>query len=90
MIEYARLTHLHSVALTAQDEGKDDPSVGEPERKAVPATEAMKMLGVSRSTIRRLLQQGELRGYRLTPSKHSDYRIYVDSIEELKERRQLQ
>jgi excisionase family DNA binding protein len=78
------------VALIAHDEGKDDPSVSERERSAVPTTEAMKMLGVSRSTIRRLLQQGELHGYRLTPSKHSDYRIYVDSIEELKERRQLQ
>jgi excisionase family DNA binding protein len=59
------------------------------ERAVVSTTEAMRMLGVSRATITRLVKRGDLRGYRLTPAKYSDYRIYVDSIEEVKERRQL-
>lgn len=46
------------------------------------------MLGVSRMTITRLFKRGDLQGYKLTLSKNSPYRIYVDSIEDLLERRQ--
>jgi excisionase family DNA binding protein len=63
--------------------------MGEEERKVVTTTEAMKLLGLSRATVSRLLKRGDLEGYKLTPAKHSDLRIYVDSIEELKERRKV-
>lgn len=57
------------------------------QRRAVSTREAMKMLGVSKSTVARLIRIGELEAYKLTPGVTSDYRIYVDSIEKLLERR---
>lgn len=58
------------------------------QRKAVSAQKAMKMLGVSRATVTRLVRIGELEAYKLTPGVSSPYRIYVDSIDRLLERRQ--
>ena len=58
------------------------------QREAVSSREAMKMLGVSRSTVARLVRTGQLEAYKKTPGVTSDYRIYLDSIEKLLERRQ--
>lgn len=57
---------------------------------AVTADEAATLLEVSRATITRLLQKGELKGYKLTTAPNSPIRIYTDSIDELIQRRQYQ
>jgi excisionase family DNA binding protein len=59
------------------------------DREVVTTTEAMAMLGVSRSTVTRLVQRGELEAYKLTTAKHSDLRIFLDSIHDLLRRRKI-
>jgi len=58
-------------------------------RPVVTTTQAMEMLDVSRATVSRLIKRGELSGYRLTPAKNSDFRIYIDSIREFMKRREF-
>ena len=58
------------------------------QRKAVSTQEAMQMIGVSKATVSRLIRDGDLEAYKLTPKITSPYRIYVDSIEQFLERRQ--
>ena len=57
--------------------------------ETVTTTEAMEILGVSRPTITRLIQQGELKAHRLTPASTSPFRIYVSSIEAVMRRREV-
>ena len=59
------------------------------EKDTVTVAEAVKLLGVSRATINRLVTDGKLHGYRLTPSKNSPLRIYLDSIENVIRERQF-
>lgn len=58
-------------------------------REAVTTTEAMKILGISRATVTRMIRRGDLAAYRLTLQKHSPLRIYRDSIETVIARRQV-
>ena len=58
------------------------------QRETVSTQDAMEMLGVSKATVTRLVRDGELDAYKLTPGLTSDYRIYLDSIESLLKRRQ--
>jgi excisionase family DNA binding protein len=53
-----------------------------------PPKSVMDLLGVSRSTVIRLIQRGELMAYKLTPGQTSPLRIYKDSVEALLERRE--
>ena len=57
---------------------------------AVTADEAATLLEVSRATITRLLQKGDLKGYKLTTAPNSPIRIYMASIDDLIQRRQYQ
>jgi excisionase family DNA binding protein len=57
------------------------------DRETVTASEAMEILGVSRTTISRLVKRGDLEAYKLTPARNSPLRIYKDSVEELLEER---
>jgi excisionase family DNA binding protein len=70
-------------------ERKDGALVAELDRKVVTTTKAMELLGVSRSTISRLVKDGKLSGYRLTTNPRSELRIYLDSIEEFWAQRQF-
>ncbi len=58
------------------------------ERQVVTANEAMEVLGVSRATVSNLIRQGDLEAYKLTPALNSPYRIYLDSIQALLQRRE--
>lgn len=58
------------------------------ERKTVSVTEAAAMLGLDRTTVTKLLQDGDLKGYKKTLGLTSPWRIYVDSIEEFKRLRE--
>ena len=58
------------------------------QRLAVSTKETMRILEVSKATVSRLVRDGELDAYKLTPGKTSPYRIYQDSIDELLKRRQ--
>jgi len=60
----------------------------EPE-STVTTAQAADLLGVSRSTITRLVQDGQLEAYKLNPSAvNSPLRIYRASIDRLLEQRQ--
>ena len=61
----------------------------QPDRHTFTTSQVMELLGVSRATVSRLVQQGELEGYKLTAAKNSHLRIYKDSVEDLLERRKL-
>jgi excisionase family DNA binding protein len=64
--------------------------VTEAEKQDVITTdEAMEILGLSRSTVTRLIKDGELKARRLTPRRNSPYRIYRSSIEDFLRRRQV-
>jgi excisionase family DNA binding protein len=56
--------------------------------ETVTTQEAMKILGVSKATVSRLVKRGELAAYKLTPAENSPLRIYKDSLDELLEKRQ--
>jgi excisionase family DNA binding protein len=56
--------------------------------ETVTTQEAMKILGVSKTTVTRLVKRGELRAYKLTPAQNSALRIYKESLEELLEKRE--
>ena len=60
------------------------------QRPTANADEAAEILGVSKSTITRLIQRGDLVAYKLTPRKNSPLRIYRDSIDTLLKTRQVQ
>ena len=54
--------------------------------------EAAALLGVSRNTVIRMVNAGELRGYKKTLARNSPMRVYRDSVEEFvteKQGRQL-
>lgn len=53
------------------------------DRETVTAGEAIKMLGISRMTLTRMIKRGELEAYKLTLAKNSPYRIYLDSVQTL-------
>ena len=58
------------------------------ERETISATRAMQMLGLSRSSISRMVQKGDLEGYKLNPRRRNSHlRIYLDSVEEFLESR---
>lgn len=52
--------------------------------------EVSERLGISKVTVTRLIQRGELEAYKLTPSKNSPLRIYEDTVEALVERQRQQ
>lgn len=58
-----------------------------PDSKTVSTTEAAEMLGVGTSTVVRMIHRGDLQAYKKTLAKHSAFRIYVDSIEEVQRQR---
>ena len=58
------------------------------QRLAVSTQEAVSILGVSKATVARLVRDGELEAYKLTPGITSPYRIYRDSIDAFVQRRQ--
>ena len=60
----------------------------QPDRPTLTTTKVMKLLGVSRPTVTRLIEAGELDGYKLTTAKNSPFRIYRDTVDDLLERRQ--
>lgn len=62
----------------------------DPQRPTINATEAARQLGVSKSTITRLVQRGDLQAYKLTLGTTSPLRIYQDSVNLLLEKRQQQ
>lgn len=53
----------------------------DPEKPTYTTKKVMKLLGVSRMTVTRLLAQGKLKGYKLTGEATSPYRIYKDSVD---------
>jgi excisionase family DNA binding protein len=57
-------------------------------RPIVTTEEAITLLGVSKATVIRMIQRGELQAYKLTLGQTSPYRIYKDSIDSVIERRQ--
>lgn len=60
----------------------------EPESTATTA-QAADLLGVSRSTVTRLVQDGKLKAYKLNPSAvNSPLRIYRTSVDRLLQQRQ--
>jgi len=63
------------------------PSTDQETRKTVSTRKAAEMLGVGTSTVVRLIHRGDLAAFKKTPAKHSAFRIYVDSIEEVKRQR---
>ena len=60
------------------------------ERPTTSTTEAAQLLGVSKTTITRLVKRGDLEAYKLTTGATSPLRIYQDSVEALIQRRQQQ
>lgn len=52
--------------------------------------EAADMLGVSRATVGRMIQRGELEGYKLTGAQNSPYRVYLQSVREFLSKRELE
>ncbi len=56
-------------------------------RKTVSTREAAEILGVGTSTVIRMIHRGDLQGYKKTPAKRSAFRVYFDSIEEVKRQR---
>lgn len=54
------------------------------DKKCVPVASVAKQMGCSRDTVIRLLQSGDLQGYRLTPNGW--WRVLEDSFLEYKER----
>ena len=51
------------------------------QRETMSAAQAVKLLGVSRMTVWRLLRDGHLEGCRLTPYANSRWMVYADSVE---------
>lgn len=60
------------------------------DRPVLSTNQVMELLGVSRTVVTRLLQQGELDGYMLTTAKNSPFRIYKDTVDDLLRHRQTQ
>lgn len=59
------------------------------DRQTVTASEALKMLGISRSQLARLIKSKRLEAYKLTPGvRNSPYRIYLDSLDAFLKQRQ--
>ena len=56
-------------------------------RETVPTHEAAQILGVGTPTVIRMIHRGDLQGHKKTPAKRSAFRVYVDSIEEVKRQR---
>jgi len=53
--------------------------------------EAAQRLGVSKMTVNRLYQTGQLTGYKLNPDKRNSHlRIYTESVEDMLRQRQTQ
>lgn len=50
-------------------------------RPTISAGEAATFLGISKPTLLRLWAQGFLEGYRLTPYRNGQVRLYRDSVE---------
>jgi excisionase family DNA binding protein len=48
--------------------------------KTISAIEAAELLGLSKPTICRLIQGGQIAAYKLTGRKTSPYRVYLDSV----------
>ena len=59
-------------------------------RPTVTTEEAAEILGVSRTTIPRLIKRGDLDAYKLIPATNSPLRIYRDSIDALLKAREAQ
>lgn len=57
--------------------------------KLISPEEASVRLGVSKRTIFRMLERGQLRGRKKTPLPNSPVEIYEDSIEEADKNRQI-
>jgi excisionase family DNA binding protein len=58
----------------------------------ISTAEAAALLGVSRTTVTRLVNSGQLKGYKKTPARNSPMRVYRDSVLEFiteKQGRQL-
>ena len=55
--------------------------------KTVSTKEAAEQLGVGKTTVVRMIRRGDLDAYRKTLAKRSHYRVYQDSIEDVKKRR---
>ena len=51
------------------------------EKPTYTTKEVMGLLGASRMTVTRLLDQGKLTGYKLTGGSTSPWRIYTDSVD---------
>jgi excisionase family DNA binding protein len=60
------------------------PEKSSTDKKSVPVAFVARRMGCSRDTVLRLLQSGELKGYRLTPNGW--WRVIEDSFLEYKER----
>jgi excisionase family DNA binding protein len=62
-------------------------------RKTITTDDACELLGIkSRVTIIKLINEGHLEAYRLTPGETSPWRIYADSVVKFardKQRRQI-
>jgi excisionase family DNA binding protein len=54
------------------------------------AQEAADHLGISKPTLLRLWSQGYLAGYRVTPYRNGQIRLYRDSVEEFDRQRKNQ
>jgi excisionase family DNA binding protein len=60
------------------------------DRPTISAQEAATLLGVSKPTLLRLWAQGFLEGYRLTPYRNGQIRLYRDSVEQFDRQRKSQ
>jgi len=54
----------------------------------ITTTEAANVLGVSRATVSRMIQRGEIKGYKLTMALNSPYRVYQQSVQEFLNKRE--
>ena len=57
--------------------------------QTITTARAAEILGVSRSTVTRLVQHGQLQAHKLTTAPNSPYRITRSSLERLLEQRQV-
>lgn len=56
--------------------------------RVLSVAEVMRRLGVSRMTVLRAVERGDLRARRKTPSRGSTVQIYADSVAEFERRRE--
>lgn len=63
------------------------PDTDQETRETVSTRKAAEILGVASSTIVRMIHRGDLAAHKKTLAKHSAFRVYVDSLEEVKSQR---